>query len=166
MTSVAGLEVASPKALGARSYSCAGVANEAQTSSCMRVPVVPLTEAVEDAIAGEFFGEVTDETTERAEGRGARVARAGTTLVSVAVADDPTAVAEPEPGGQQPFESAPGGVDLHHRFQLRIVNITDAGVATADVGEDHAVLVGHRLEKQLRVGSVGIKVVSLGEQRV
>jgi len=86
----------------------------------------------------------------------------------IAVADDTAAMAQRKPIGQQPFESPPGGVNLHRRLKLRIMRLRDIRIAAADMSVDNAVLpsVGQVFEKLSRGVRIRIDVGAVREQRM
>ena len=100
---------------------------------------------------GQLVGVEAGQPAVGAEARGARIAGARPALVAVAVAHHARAVAEREAVHQEPFEAAPGRVDLHRRLEPGVVGEADVGIAPADMGIDDAVLVGQVLEKLARV---------------
>ena len=51
-------------------------------------------------------------------------------------------------------------------FMLGIMGIADVGIASADMGEDDAVLVCDGLEKRCRGRCVGGDILAVGQERV
>ena len=103
--------------------------------------VMTLAEAIEYGRAREFWHEQTGQAADSAEMRSAGIARAGTALVAVRIPDDPHAITHFEGVMDEPFESAPRGVDLHGAFHDAVVRELHVGVAAAAVGEADDVLV-------------------------
>ena len=68
----------------------------------------------------------------------------------VAVAHHAHAKAFVERVVQQPFERAPGRVDLDRALDTGVMRVFDVGVASADMGDDPAVLVRQELEQLVR----------------
>ena len=101
--------------------------------------MVPATHGFKDCFAVEPLGEEAGQSAVAAEERGTRIARARATLVAVGVGDDAHAVVLLEGVAHNPFERAPGRVDLDGGLH-RVVRILDVGVAPADVRHHDTVL--------------------------
>src|SRR5690606_739535 len=81
-----------------------------------RPVVMPLLQAAPDIASGEPIEVEAGEPSIGAEDRGAGMAGTRSALVIVRIADHSDPVAELEGVEKQPFEGAPGGVDLHRAF--------------------------------------------------
>ena len=83
--------------------------------------------------------------------------------MAIAVGDHADAVAALETVREQPLKGAPGRVDLHGRFQTRIVGIADVGGAAADVRVEQTVLVTQSREEIARGRHIAGDVASVRE---
>src|SRR6266511_2599086 len=112
--------------------------------------VTPAAQRLEQGVAGEVGHEVAGQPADRAEGGGARPRRARSSLVIVAVAHDPDAIAFLERVVQQPFESAPGRMHLDAALEPPVMGGFDIRVTPPDVGDDHRVLAVERAKEFIR----------------
>ncbi len=61
--------------------------------------------------------------------------------MAVAIGDHTDAITLAKAVFHQPLEGAPGRMDLHRRFQARVVRVADIGRPATDMGIDDAVLI-------------------------
>ena len=93
------------------------------------------------------MGEQAGQAAIGAEPRGPRVRGARPPLVPVGRRENARAITHFEGVLDQPFEGAPGGMDLDRAFQLTVVTAPDVGVTAADMGEHHDVLARQLFEQ-------------------
>src|SRR3546814_2497381 len=124
--------------LHARCVECgADVENHAVAGGAV---MMALAQTVEQSGARQLRRQQTGQSADRAEQRRARIACPGPALVAVAVGDDADAIAHLGGVVQDPFEGAPGGMDLDRSLDASVMGALDVGVTDAAMREADDVL--------------------------
>ena len=123
-----------------------------------RAIMVAPPHGLEDRVAIEAGCEEAGQSAGCAEERCARKVGARPSLVPVRIAHDADAIILLEGVAQDPFERAPGGVDLDGGLEPSVMGEGHIGIAAADMRHDDAILAFELAKEFVRVMTVGILV--------
>ena len=131
--------------------------------------MMPAAHSLEDCLTIQSGGDKASQTTLASKKRRARIASAGASFVAVRIGHNADPVALLEGIAQDPFECAPCGMHLDSSLQLRVMSVTDVGVAPADMSDDDAILAFQLVKQCMRgmgVGAFVRYVCQIGNLRV